>query len=808
MKFYSFVIAALLLIHTWPAAAQKTNESFTLSGIVKADDGQPLPGATIYIADLKKGSVADGNGHFRISHIPPGSFVVEVDFTGYRSEVENLLFNKDINLDFTLEVAVTEEKEIVITGSSRATSLKRNPIPIISINKQFLQQNLSTNIIDAIAKAPGVNAVTTGPNVSKPFIRGLGFNRILTMYDGIRQEGQQWGDEHGIEIDENAVEKVEVIKGPASLLYGSDAIAGVINLIPPNPPLQGITTGGLSAAYQTNNNLAEFSGHVESYKNDLSWGIIGAHKMAADFRNPIDGRVYNTGYKESSLYVQTMLHKNWGYSRFGISLYNNLQEIPDGARDSATRKFIKETPDGEQIVSEKELRSYKISDNYQRIQHYRIYNITNFTAGRDRAAIQLGFQRNVRQEFDDPASKEAALYLQLNTLTYDAKYFFHQFGKTNITLGVNGMYQSNVVTHGHEFIIPSYHQLDVGPFAFGKYSSGRFELAGGIRFDTRNFKNEALYVSPLDEEVPVFGKDTIGAQKLFSDYSHLFSGLSGSAGISYRMSKDLSLKFNVARGFRAPNISEISANGIHSGSKIYQLGNENFKPEFSFQQDFGLYYSSEHVSLNFGLFNNTIQNYIYNKKVVTSVGADSIIIPGYQTFKYTASKARLQGGELMIDLHPHPHDWLHFENAISFVVAKNLEALGDEDRYLPFIPPFHTRSELRASFKEVGSHLKNAFAKIALEVYGAQNRVFSLSGTETPTPGYQLVNGGFGFDVENQKGKTLFSVSVLGNNLFNVAYQSNMSRMKYFEDYPDDPRGHHGIYNMGRNISLNLKVPF
>src|SRR5207253_4513320 len=123
-----------------------------------------------------------------------------------------------------------------VTGSSRATEMRTSPVPIIGIDRIHMNRNLNTNIIDAIAKLPGVNAVTTGPNVSKPYIRGLGFNRILTLYDGVRQEGQQWGDEHGIEVDQNTVDRVEVVKGPASLIYGSDAVAGVVNLLPPNPP--------------------------------------------------------------------------------------------------------------------------------------------------------------------------------------------------------------------------------------------------------------------------------------------------------------------------------------------------------------------------------------------------------------------------------------------------------------------------------------------------------------------------------------------------------------------------------------------
>src|SRR5205823_6304276 len=144
-------------------------------------------------------------------------------------------------------------------------------IPIVAVNQEYIRTNLSTNIIDAISKVPGVNGFSTGPNVSKPIIRGLGFNRVLTLYDGFRQEGQQWGDEHGIEVDQYSVEKVEVIKGPSSLTYGSDALAGVVNLIPFQSAPEGKLTGDILTEYQTNNGLYAGSGMLSGTKNGFDW---------------------------------------------------------------------------------------------------------------------------------------------------------------------------------------------------------------------------------------------------------------------------------------------------------------------------------------------------------------------------------------------------------------------------------------------------------------------------------------------------------------------------------------------------------
>lgn len=819
MKFiHALTMLVVFTLFVQPLKAQKNSNQFSLSGISSTIDGKPLAGTSIYIPDLRKGSIADANGNYIIKNIPSGTYLIEVKYIGYQTIAESLFINENKKVNFTMEIAVTEENEVVITGSSKATSIKRNPIPIIAINKQFLQQNLSSNIIDAIAKVPGISAVTTGPNVSKPFIRGLGFNRILTLFDGVRQEGQQWGDEHGMEVDDNVVEKVEVVKGPASLIYGSDAVAGVVNLIPANPPAKGKIIGNISNQYQSNNRLIENSATIAGHTHDYTWGGTLSHKMATNYTNKYDGRVYNTGFAETDASLNGGINKSWGYSRVGLSMFDDLQEIPDGSRDSASRKFtrlISEETGESEIVSDKDLQSYQISKVHQHVQHYRFYNTNSFLVGSGRISLNLAFQKSIRREFENPEEKIPGLFLQLNTYSYDAKYYFHESSGLSVTTGLNGMIQNNRVEKGTEFIIPSYNQFDIGPFVFAKKTLGALEIAGGIRYDVRNFDGKGLYAkeNPISGiNTSVYGKDTIGAEHLFSPYKNTFSGFSGSLGLSYKINNEWNLKANIGRGYRAPNISEISSNGVHPGTNIYQIGNPDFKPEFNLQQDLGITYNSTHVTVNVDIFNNDIQNYIYNQKLSNAAGQDSVIVPGNETFQYVASRANLFGGEISLDIHPHPLDWLHFENSLSVVNGTNKGEKGggkvsDDAKYLPFIPPLHTMSELRGNFKKAGNHLSNLFVKLQLEVYAAQNRAFLENGTETPTAGYQLMNAGMGTDVVNKKGNILFNISLFANNLMDVAYQSNLNRLKYFEEYPDNFTGRNGIYNMGRNFGVKVNVP-
>ena len=822
IKIFLFTAVTLLAV---TVKANKKNgitdpAKSTLSGkVTDKKTGLALEGASVYFPDLKTGTATTTEGNYVITNLPNGNYVVEVKFVGYRSSLQTISIQGNLIQDFSLEPSVVEESEVVVTGSSKATSIKKNPIPIVSIGKQFLQQNLSTNIIDAIAKVPGINAVTTGPNVSKPYIRGLGFSRILTLYDGVRQEGQQWGDEHGIEVDQNSVEKVEVVKGPASLIYGSDALAGVVNLIPANFPSQGKTQGEIATEYQTNNGMFGGSGMLAGNKNGIVWRGRLSYKEATNYRNKYDGRVYNTGFRETDANGMVGLNKTWGYSHFGFSMYDDLQDIPDGSRDSATRKFTKQITEADTvrpIVSDAELQSYAIPALHQHVQHYRIYSANNFILkGSGRIALNLGYQKSIRREYSHPEIPVPGLYLLLNTYSYDAKYYLPETNGWSVTGGINGMYQKNDAEKGTEFVIPSYTQFDFGPFVFAKKSYKNLELAGGIRYDMRTFNNNALFTKPdaiTGFDKAVYGGDTAGATQAFYNYKHTFSGLTGSLGATYTFSKTFSAKFNVARGYRSPNISEISANGVHPGTNIYQLGNSNFKPEFSLQEDIGLTYNSQHITVNLELFNNDIQNYIFNQKVLNSAGQDSVIVPGNETFQFQAAKAHLYGTEISIDVHPHPLDWLHFENSLSLVYGTNKgvsggKTLSDSAKYLPFIPPLHTFSELRANIKTKSGAFTKLFAKLQFEWYAKQDKAYLEFGTETPTPGYSLLNAGFGGDVVNTKKKTIFNFSLLCNNMFDLAYQSHLNRLKYFEPYPGNPSGKSGIYNMGRNFAVKLSFP-
>jgi iron complex outermembrane receptor protein len=819
--YFSIVILSLLILRSYQSnASGKPGKDYSgsLAGrVIEKASGRSIPGATVYINDLKLAAVTDTSGHYSFRNLPSGTFLVEARSIGFNAVIVNVTINGAVEENFVLSENVIEESEVVVTGLSKATQIRRSPIPIVSVSHAYMATNINTNIIDAITKVPGVTAVTTGPNVSKPYIRGLGFNRILTLYDGVRQEGQQWGDEHGIEVDQYSIDRIEVVKGPASLSYGSDAVAGVVNLIPTQPAAEGKIIGDILGEYHTNNRMIAVSGMLGGTHNGFEWMGRLSHKQATNYQNEIDGRVYGTGFKETDVTSYLGLHKKWGYSHLSFSMFNDLQEIPDGSRDSATGKFTKQITEDDlsrPIVSDAELRSYTIADVHQHIRHYRVYNNNSFSLGKEgRIVINLAYQNSRRQEFSHPEFKMTpGLQLDLNTFNYDIKYYLPETRGWNFTFGVNGMYQKNDVTKGTEFIIPSYNLFDIGPFALLKKTISKIDVSGGVRWDSRSFANKELYTLPdpvTGFDRPVYGGDTVGADLQFNKYSHVFSGMSGSLGFTYNATDKLSFKANIARGFRAPNISEIAANGVHPGTNIYQIGNPNFKPEANWQGDIGFSYASKYVMVNMSVFSNRIQNYIFNQRLLNAVGDDSVIVTGNQTYKFQQGKAVLYGGEMNVDFHPAKN--LHFENSISLVYGNN-KAIGSIKlnpgaKYLLFIPPFHGLSELRYDINSKQNHFANGYVKAQLVYYAAQNRVYSADNTETKTAGYTLFNLGAGTGFTNKNGRTVVILSVIANNLFDVAYFNHLSRLKYFLYSDTDTDPGHGIHEMGRNVAIKLEFP-
>ena len=676
--------------------------------------------------------------------------------------------------------------EIMVTGVTGDTKLKHATAPVSIVTPQILRATASTNIIDAISHQPGISQLTTGGSISKPIIRGLGYNRVVVMSEGVRQEGQQWGDEHGVEVDGSSVGSVEILKGPASLMYGSDAMAGVVILHAQPTPAEGEIRANVSSEYQTNNGLFGYHLSMAGHQKGFVWDAHYSDKMAHAYKNKYDGYVPGSQFRERAGRLMLGVNKAWGHSRLAWTAYHLTPGIIEGERDPETGELEHE----EGFTGH----GYGKSLPFQQVKHYKLVwdNSLNLSSGYLKAII--GYQQNRRQEFEE-SSDEYELYFKLHTFTYDLRYVTNEWDGWKLSAGVGGMYQKSD-NEGEEYLIPDYRLFDFGIYATAtKAIGGRWTLNGGVRYDHRRLHGNELME---DDEMR------------FTDFSRHFNGLTGSIGAVCNINEYFNLRLNLARGFRTPNMSELASNGVHEGSVRYELGNQQLKAEYSLQADLGLDYTSRYVSAQVALFANRIDNYIFTHRL------NQEIEEGYLTYAYTQGDARLLGFEAGVDFHPI-HS-VHFSNTFSYVDAQLMHA-SEDTKYLPFTPAPHWTSELKwelfhHSHATINHHhstdaahrslLNNLYVAVGLDCYLKQTHIYRADDTETETPGYALLSLSAGTDIQ-VKGRKVAELYVTADNLLDKAYQNHLSRLKYADE--NTVTGRRGVFNMGRNITFKLVIP-
>ena len=631
--------------------------------------------------------------------------------------------------------------EIVVTGLAGDSKMKEMPAPVSVICPADLTARAGGNIINAIATEPGLSEITTGGGISKPVIRGMGYNRVVVVNDGIRQEGQQWGDEHGIEIDGASVHSVEILKGPASLMYGSDALAGILIFHPEPIRGRGEFGGSLSSEYQTNSGLVGYS--LAADGNIKGWLLRGrfSNKYAHAYQNALNGNVANSCFRERAASAMLGHNGTWGYSRLRFSYFHLTPGMIEREGDNY---------------------GYTPALPFQHVRHYKVVSDNTIHLGPGNLKLIIGWQQNRRQEFEE-VTDDPGLDFRLNTINYDLRYqaTFGNGWKTAFGLAGMGQKSENL---GEEYLIPAYGLFDAGLFATATKSLGEWTLSGGFRADIRWLHSEAL-------------------PGRFEDFRRRFPGISASLGAIRPLGKHFTIRANVARGFRAPNLAELGSNGEHEGTFRFEQGNKDLKPEYSLQGDLGLDFTSNFVSVQSAVFVSRIDNYIFAAR------NGEMSDEGLPVYAFRSGLAHLGGGEIGIDIHPIHQ--LHLSSAFSCVYAR--EKGGDD---LPLIPAPRLFSEVKWEITHDGQLFNNAFVSLNLDWNMAQNHFYATGGTETATPAYLLLGASAGTDVVI-KGKTRLSLYIIGSNLTNQAYLPHLSRLKYI-----------GIANMGRNVTVKLVVPF
>ena len=676
--------------------------------------------------------------------------------------------------------------ELTVTGVTGDTKLKHSTAPVSIVTPQVLRATAASNIIDAIARQPGVSQLTTGSGISKPIIRGLGYNRVVVMSEGVRQEGQQWGDEHGVEVDAGSVNSVEILKGPASLMYGSDAMAGVVILHSQPTLAEGDLQARASTEYQTNNGLFAYTLSVAGNQKGFVWDARFSSKMAHAYKNKYDGYVPGSQFRERAGRLMLGVNKAWGHSRLTWTAYHLTPGIVEGERDPETGCL--ESSEGFTA------HGYGKSLPFQQVKHYKAVWDNSLNLPNGNLKLILGYQQNRRQEFEESAD-DYELFFKLHTLTYDLRYVTHEFDGWKLSTGIGGMYQKSG-NKGEEFLIPEYRLFDFGIYTTATKTLGdRWTLNGGLRFDHRRLHG----YEQIDE-----------GELRFTDFSRHFNGLTGSIGAVCNINDHFNLRLNIARGFRTPNMSELASNGVHEGSIRYEIGSQQLKAEYSLQADLGLDFTSRYVSAQLALFANRIDNYIFTHRLADEMEE------GYLTYAYTQGDARLLGFEAGIDFHPI-HS-IHFSNTFSLVDAQLMHQPADM-KYLPHSPAprwsselkwelqHHSHSTVKHRHERHPNHrslLNNLYIAAGLDCYLKQTHIYSADDTETATPGYALVSLSAGTDIQIG-GRKVAELYIVADNLLNKAYQNHLSRLKYADE--NVVTGRRGVFNMGRNITFKLVLP-
>ena len=717
----------------------------TLNGkVIDKTANTAIPYATIYLPELETGTTTNYNGEFSLN-LSKGTFKIVVSYVGYQTQSLTISIPREDELIIALSESVMEMEEVIISTPFHKLQ-SENVMKVEQKRIQELKASGAVNLAEGITSIAGVESVSTGNSIGKPVIRGLSSNRVLVYTQGIRLENQQYGDEHGLGINDAGLESVEVIKGPASLLYGSDALGGVLYLNPERFANMNASSADASINYFSNTKGYSTNAGYKASSNGFKFLFRGSLTEHSDYDTK-DYRVTNTRYREQDFKAGFGYQASNFKTEFRYNLNNSKLGLPEEIGIQSTNKAP--------LLP------------YQNIDNHIFSSKSTLFFEKSSLDVTLGYIYNNRKEFeeehhhgeddhedegdheeDEHEELEAALNMKLKTFSYDIKYNFPKLGRFETIVGVQGMNQTNS-NYGEEVLIPDATTNDFGILATSHIHFDKVDVQLGARYD-----NRTIDINNLTDKN--------------------FNSFNGALGVKMDIFNKVTARLNLASGFRAPNLAELASDGTHEGTNRYEIGNLDLKNEQNFQVDFALEYKNEHIEVFANAFYNTINDYIFLNPNDEFIDEDPVYI-------YEQENANLYGGEFGFHLHPHPIHWLHFESSFETVTGKL-----DNDDYLPLIPANSLTNTIRVEFDS--KTIENSYAFIKLRSTFAQNNVNSA---ETESDAYNLLSAGIGGSL-NVFNKDL-AITLSATNLLNTKYIHHLSRLK-----PD------GIFNMGRNFNVGI----
>ncbi len=772
-----------MLVFSLPAEAQQG--PFSIDGHIISSDGDALPNTNILFSRSRV-FVSDQHGDFTINGLARGLYELQFFYIGYDTlTVSVAIDKKDVHLDIRMQENEISLNEVIIIGDHYRTGRVEQSQTVVTVGEEFIKMQNTGTLMNSLQKLPGISAINTGVGIAKPVIRGMSFNRVLVMDKGIKQEGQQWGADHGLEIDQFDLEKIEIVKGPASLQYGSDAIGGALRILPPVIDAGDQLEGDLFTTYKSNNSLVGVSAGIMAVRNGNSVRARLSYQDFGDYGVPANSFTYN-GYV-LPIYNQRLKNTAGNEKDFSLSMGMQRTRMSSTITVSNFNQTSGLFPGATGIPREYQLEDDGDSRNIelptQKVNHLKVISNTTWLFGGNWLEADLGYQFNKRQELGNPHAHgyqptpegDLALGLDLQTMSANVRYNINLNEKITGIAGLQAQYQQNERS-GFEFLLADFTSATTGIFLYQEYTpSHKFSMNAGVRYDYGN-RNIDEYSEPdystTDQQDSILRNPYI---------FRTFNDVSAALGFSYYPSIHFNAKLNLGTSFRMPTAAELSSNGVHHGTFRHEKGDPSLQSERGLQADLNLTWQKTNLYFLLTPFFGYFDKYIY----LAPQSYFSDLPAGGQVYAYNQNDAVFTGLEA-------EYDWdfwkfFRFYTAAEYVWNLNL----DTNLPLPFTPPFSWLAELEYSRTVKQGFIAEYNISADYQFFAAQNRV---DRNERSTPGYYLMSLTTSADVRMGKKNIILSLSA--NNLLDTKYMNHLSRYRILN-----------LPEQGRNIIAALNIP-
>lgn len=718
----------------------------SLSGVILGDNSEVVVGAEVFVPEIGKGTISDFNGKYIINKIPDGTFKVQYSFLGYENKVVIINFNKkDIVKNIELVSSFIHTEEVVVSGGGY-TSQHENAIKIETINAKRLNQKSNISFIKKLAQTPGIDAISKGNGIASPVIRGLSRSNILVLTNGIRMENFQFSENHPFMIDENGIDHVEFVKGPASLLYGSDAIGGIINIITEKPAPSNFVKVDVSSKYNTNTKGVNSNIGVRVSRKKIFFGIRAGLSEHKDFLDAKEQQVINSRFKQKSIKSFVGLNtKNAVLKLFfehnkkdlGLTIPYAISVVSDNNRD--------------------------VENWYQDLTSNLLYLKNKFFLKELKSELNISYQHNNRKLHTTKKTPVSPIVnMNLQTIQYEFKNNYEFNKNAEIIFAFQGMYQNNKNNNTTDHILPNYNLSDLSLFSLFNYKFDKLNTQLGVRYTYRNIKIPGL----IDVNFPTF----------FTDVNNHYHNISYSAGSTYKVNKNILIRANFASAFRTPNINELSQNGVHGNR--YEQGDINLKLQRNFEADLSSHIHYNKFTFNIASFYNIIDNYIYLSPT-TKMASNGMMI-----YKYSQNNSSIYGFETSFNYTPVK--WFSIHEGYSYLIAE--QENGD---YLPFIPQNKITGHIDFQILNKKNIKSLVYSITNIIAFEQNNYAFY----EDYTPNYNVFNTSLFY--KNSYKRYNYTISISVNNLLNEVYFDHLSTIKNL-----------GYYNIGRNFTFGVSINY